>query len=289
MSIARKSDAGIAKLEKEIAELEKQETEQKESQGTETRKTEEELRPKQERTEERRPENPEVRTDGEGELENNGDKTDWKKRFGDLRRYSQKAEDENKRLKEKIAELESRSSGDGVPPTNPEEIKEWVKKFPQVAAVISSIAESKTQERFSEIESLKTLQEEISREREEAKIRKVHNDFDDIVGSDEFHTWAENQNERVQDALYRGNAEDVIWGISLYKGNKGVENSSSDKEAARAVKGTKRAEPSGDTKPRWSESKIKNMTDEDFEKHWDEIQEAQRTGKFVYDLSGGAR
>jgi hypothetical protein len=31
------------------------------------------------------------------------------------------------------------------------------------------------------------------------------------------------------------------------------------------------------------------MNDKDFEKNMDAIMESQRTGKFIYDLSGGAR
>ena len=293
MSIARKSDAGISKLEREIEELEKQnqETSQKEtSEGVETEETPREVPNAEEKTEERREENPSVPSEDEGnQLEK--DKTDWKKRFGDLRRYSQKTEDENKRLKEQLALLEgqTKAGNPGVPPLEPDQIKEWMEKYPQVAAIITNIAEEKTSERFSEIESLKTLQEEIAREREEAVIRKSHPDFDDIVGSDAFHDWADTQPEPVQNALYKGSASEVVWGLSLYKKEQGISSSTNDIEAARSVTKSKTSEPSGSTKGRWSESKVEKMSEKDFEEHWPEIQKAQREGKFVYDLSGGAR
>lgn len=294
MSIARKSDAGVAKLEKEIEELERQyqeEAKKAQVEGNDDKQVTEELHQTEEeagaeaKTEDRRLKNSKEE-EGSNEPTSKEEST-YKKRYGDLRRHSQKVENELKDRIKKLEEVVSKSSN--APPTDPEKVREWAEKYPQVAAVIAAIAEEKTSEKMSDFEQLKTMQEEIARERFEAKIRKVHPDFDDIVGSDDFHDWAETQPKIVQDAVYDGSAEDGIWAITMYKKEKNIAVSSSEKGAAQIVKGKGTEAPNDNTKGRWSESKVRAMSDEDFEKFEKEILEAQRSGKFVYDISGAAR
>ena len=67
--------------------------------------------------------------------------------------------------------------------------------------------------------------------------------------------------------------------------------SSKEKEAAKAI-GTRssRSVPEGDeTKSYIKESDVDKMTAQQFEKAQEEIAEAIRTEKFIYDMSGSAR
>ena len=107
-----------------------------------------------------------------------------------------------------------------------------------------------------------------------------------------FHDWAEEQPKWVQDALYE-NAEDakaVGRVIDLYKADKGItaksNKSSSDKEAASSVRTKRNTTPNHDDSSTYlSESQVNKMSMKEFEKRMDEIMEAQRTGKFIYDVS----
>ena len=66
---------------------------------------------------------------------------------------------------------------------------------------------------------------------------------------------------------------------------------SDNKEAAKAVKSkSNRSEPQTDsTKSYLKESQVDKMSAQEYEKRSEEIMEAIRSGKFIYDLSGSAR
>jgi hypothetical protein len=74
-------------------------------------------------------------------------------------------------------------------------------------------------------------------------------------------------------------------------GISGKKRSSSDRDAAKAI-GTRseRSSPETDeSNSYFKESDVARMTAQQYEKMADEIAEAIRTGKFIYDLSGSAR
>jgi hypothetical protein len=124
----------------------------------------------------------------------------------------------------------------------------------------------------------------------------LHPDFEQIRDTDDFHNWVEEQPKWVQDALYDNDsdAKSAARAIDLYKADMGItdkKKSSKDKEAAKAVATrSERSSPEGDeTKSYIKESEVARMSAVEYEKQADEIAEAIRTGKFVYDLSGSAR
>ena len=66
---------------------------------------------------------------------------------------------------------------------------------------------------------------------------------------------------------------------------------SSNKDAAKSVD-TKnsRSKPQSDEQSTYlRESQVHKMSPQEYEKHSDEIMEAIRSGKFIYDMSGSAR
>ena len=226
-----------------------------------------------------------------------GEERTYKKRYDDIRKLQSNTAAELKAIK---AQLENaKEQGIVRPPKSDEDIQAWADKYPDVAAIVETIAEKKAQEKFSVAEDrlrqIDEMSEEANRSKSMDVIRDSHSDFDDLKESDEFHDWAGEQPKWVQDALYE-NQDDprsVVRVIDLYKGDKGLDTKSrkkSTKEAASAVVTKRSTKPSqADTEVTFTESQIGKMSMKDFEKHQDAIMEAQRTGKFVYDLSGGAR
>ena len=90
----------------------------------------------------------------EREEPTNAEEKTFKKRYGDLRRHSQK---QQKDFDEKISALqkqldESTKSQIELPKTE-EELEEWSKEYPDVAAVIETIAIKKSREQSKEIET----------------------------------------------------------------------------------------------------------------------------------------
>ena len=217
----------------------------------------------------------------------------WKKRHGDLRRHTQKIERELKEqleeTKTKLEELKSRPNSN-QPPTNPEEVKAWVEKYPQVAAIIQALAEEQANRLYGdEIKTIKQESAKTKKDRELSRIYKAHEDFDELKEDDAFHDWVEVQPDFIQDAIYKGSADKVIWALDVYKETK-KPKVNLDKKAAEAIVKSSKAEIStSDGKKRFLESDIENMTTAEFEKRREEINDAIREGRFEYDISGAAR
>jgi hypothetical protein len=220
----------------------------------------------------------------------------FKKRYGDLRRYMQEKE---KEWNEKFESLQKQPNKNVVPPKSDEDIEAWARKYPDVAGIVETIAKKQAQEMFNRADSRLKEFDKINRETEvakaEAQIRKTHADFDELRRSNEFHDWAEEQPKWVQDALYE-NADDpasVVRVIDLYKADKGLTSSAkkqNTKAAASDVSSKSRVSIDEDGAGEMvRESQVAKMSDKEFEANYDRILKAQRSGKFVYDISGSAR
>lgn len=221
----------------------------------------------------------------------------FKKRYGDLRRHMAEKE---KEWEARFEELKATTQKSGIlPPKSDEDIAAWASKYPDVAAIVETIATKKADEKLSQyktkFEEYEKLTHETTRTKALNVIRAAHEDFDDLRKSDEFHEWAEEQPKWVQDALYE-NEEDaraVIRVLDLYKVDKGLTPSAKKekvKEAAAMVTPKNKAnvdfENDGE---KIYESRVNKMSADEFAKNEKKIMEAIRKGNFVYDLSGGAR
>ncbi len=219
----------------------------------------------------------------------------FKKRYGDLRRHMAEKE---KEWKSKLEEAESTSPKLRAPKSD-EDIEAWAREYPDVAAIVETIASKKADEKFAVAENrLRQFDEanyEAERTKAETTIRKAHSDFDELRDSDTFHDWVEEQPKWVRDALYENSddAASVVRVLDLYKVDNGLTPSakkSKAKDAAKTV--SKRSRPAVDDTGAGGmlkESVVSKMTDKEFEDRYDEIQEAMQSGKFVYDISGKAR
>ena len=272
-----------------------------EAEEEEIRKLEAEQRGEEETNEEQQPEKeaPEKKeADTEVKEETlSAEEKSFKKRYGDLRRHMQ---DKEKEWDEKFKTFEDRLKKESIiPPKSDEDIEQWAKEYPDVAGVVETIAAKKAQEMFNKAEvKLKELdkaQTEAQRVKAENVIRKSHEDFDDLRSSDEFHTWADEQPKWVQDALYENDsdARSASRAIDLYKADKNIKTKkpASTKDAARSVNSrNNRSQPEEyDSSTTFKESQVAKMSPQQYEKASDQIMEAIRTGKFVYDMSGSAR
>ena len=220
----------------------------------------------------------------------------FKKRYGDLRRHVQDKEQEWKIKFEKLEQqLNAATKNELVLPKSEQDIEAWAKKYPDVAGIVEAIADKKANERaadldgrLKEIEELRTT---AKREKAEAELAALHPDFNDIRKDDAFHNWAEVQPKWVQDALYENveDAKSVARVIDLYKVDKGITTkgtSRSDKDAAASVTTKRTTSPNHEESSNYlRESQVAKMSMKEYEKRADEIFEAQRKGKFIYDMS----
>ena len=131
----------------------------------------------------------------------------FKKRYSDLRRHQQKqAEEFKSELAALKSQLNAATKKEMKLPKSDEDIEEWAKDYPDIAAIVETIAMKKAREQSSEIEerlkAIDEMQNSATKEKAEAQLMQLHPDFDEIRDSDDFHDWADEQPKWVQDALY---------------------------------------------------------------------------------------
>jgi hypothetical protein len=230
----------------------------------------------------------------------NAEEKSFKKRYGDLRRHQQnKDKDYEERIKVLEEQLTESTKSEIKLPKSDEDIDAWAKQYPDVAAIVETIAIKKAREQSQGLEDTKKEIDEMkataSRERAEVELLKIHPDFSTIRDSDDFHNWAEEQPSWVQNALYENDtdARSASRAIDLYKADMNIttKKPASNKDAARSVNSrTSRSEPDTDNNDgAFKESQVAKMTPQQYERASDAIMEAIRTGKFIYDMSGSAR
>jgi len=222
----------------------------------------------------------------------------FKKRYSDLRRHSQKVENDlRKEVEELKALVQTATEKQMKLPANEDDIDSWAKQYPDVYRIVESIAMKKAKE------TTKTLEERMrkvdeserntSREKARVELLKLHPDFDKIEDSEDFHDWAEEQPKWVQDALYENDDDfrSAARVIDLYKADRNINKRTrapETKGAAEAVNTRGRATPSAtaDQEGVFYESQVQKMSIAEYEQNQENIVKAMRSGKFVYDISG---
>lgn len=221
----------------------------------------------------------------------------FKKRYGDLRRHTQSiqaAKDEEiKKLKDQLDQATRKQIKF---PKTEDEINEWVSKYPDVAAIIDTIAQKRAMEALEigekKMANLQDLERKINREKAEQELLKHHPDFFDLRADKAFHDWVQMQPKWIQEALYENETDALAASraIDLYKADTKRKPGRPAKDAAQAVsRSGGSAAPAGAPTGRFSESAVSKMSAHEYEKNEEAIMESIRNGTFVYDVSGAAR
>jgi hypothetical protein len=244
------------------------------------------------------------RAESEDHLDNepepdNPEERSFKKRYGDLRRHSQKQQLElQNQIDELKSQLEKSTKGQIQLPKSEEELEAWASEYPDVAKIVETIAIKKAKEQSQDIESrlakINEMAEEAAKQKAEAQLLKLHPDFNEIREQDDFHDWVEKQPKWVQQALYENenDAVSAARAIDLYKADLGIAGTKkrdAGKEAARSVLTSRRNAPTERQSDMVYESDVERMSALEYEKNQERIINAIRSGKFVYDKTGYAR
>ena len=212
-----------------------------------------------------------------------------KKRYDDLKRHYDSTISKHK---DEVVQLKSQlENKEIIPPKSAQELETWKIKYPDVYDIMKSVAmtESKEQAKTvqNKLQSLEQAQSELSKEKAELELLKIHPDFKDIRKTDDFHEWAKNQDQTIQSWLYDNTSNHMLCAraIDLYKMDKGfTANKKSNKdvktEAAKAVTTTKRDTGKDATaKKIWSVSEITKLKPAQYLKYEKDIDLARREGR----------
>lgn len=235
--------------------------------------------------------------DNDGPEPQDAEEASFKKRYGDLRRHTQsiqQAKDEEiRKLKDQLDQATRKQIKF---PKTEDEINEWVSKYPDVAAIIDTIAQKRAMEALEigekKMANLQDLERKINREKAEQELLKHHPDFFELRADKAFHDWVQIQPKWIQEALYENETDALAAAraIDLYKADTKRKPGRPPKDAAQAVsRSGGGATPAGSPQGRFSESSVAKMTAQEYEKNEDAIMESIRNGTFVYDVSGAAR
>ena len=219
----------------------------------------------------------------------NAEEKVFKKRYDDLKRHYDstitKHKGEVSTLKKQLEDT------DIVPPKSAQELETWKLKYPDVYDIMKSVAitESKEQAKSVEtkLETLEQAQSQLSKEKAELELLKLHPDFKEIRSTDDFHEWAKNQDQTIQSWLYDNTSNHILCAraIDLYKMDKGFSSSKKSnkdvrKEAAKVVTTTRKdtGKNIGEKKI-WSVSEISKLKPQQYVKLEKEIDLARAEGR----------
>ena len=217
-------------------------------------------------------------------------KPDYKKRYDDLKKHYDSKLNEFKSREE---ELLGQVTPEYTAPKTPEELEEFKNQYPDVFEVVETVAhlqsESKAKVLEERLSKLQDREEQLIQQESEKRLLENHPDFDDIRNSDDFHAWAKEQPEAIQDWIYKNatDADLASRAIDLFKKDIGLDTpkrkrSSSKKTSSAAdMVSTKTTSVEPTQEKIWSEKEIAAMSMAEFDKHESEISEAMQQGRII--------
>jgi len=219
-------------------------------------------------------------------------KPDYKKRYDDLKKhYDSKLNEFKIREQELLNEAASNRPAYQAPKTE-EELEEFKTKYPDVFEVVETVAHMQSESKAKVLEErLSQLQEreaQMLKQSAEERLMEKHPDFDEIRNSDDFHSWAKEQPQSIQDWIYNNsnNPDLASRALDLFKKDLGIEaapkktTSKKTKSAADMVS-TKTTTVEPKSEKIWSEREIAAMSMAEFDKHEAEISEAMQQGRIT--------
>ena len=219
-------------------------------------------------------------------------KPDYKKRYDDLKKhYDSKLNEFKVREQELLNEAASNRPAYQAPKTE-EELEQFKTKYPDVFEVVETVAHMQSESKAKVLEErLSQLQEreaEMLKQSAEERLMEKHPDFDEIRNSDDFHSWAKEQPQSIQDWIYNNsnNPDLASRALDLFKKDLGIEASpkkttSKKTKSAADMVSTKTTSVEPKSEKIWSEREIAAMSMAEFDKHEAEISEAMQQGRIT--------
>jgi len=220
----------------------------------------------------------------------------YKKRYDDLKTHYDSKLNEFKAREQELIQEAVLNRPEYEAPKSEEELEEFKKDYPDVMAVVETVAhlqsESKTKVLEERLSALQNRENELVRRDAEKNLREKHPDFDEIRNSDEFQDWANLQPEAIKEWIFN-NPDDATLAsraLDLFKKDIGLDvqqvtqptsNSKQTQQSAADMISTKTTSVKPNQQKVWSEKEIAAMSVAEFDKFEEEISNAMQEGRII--------
>ena len=217
----------------------------------------------------------------------------YKKRYDDLKKHYDSKLNEFKVREQELIEEATKNRTEYIAPKSPEELEEFKRNYPDVYEVVETVshiqAEEKSKDLKQKLERLQEREKELIRKDAEKRLMDRHPDFEDIRNSDDFHAWAKEQPDSIQEWIY-SNASDADLAsraLDLFKKDIGMDvpketkSSSRTRKSAADMVSTKTTSVEPKQAKIWSEREIAAMSMDEFDKYEEEISNAMQEGRIT--------
>jgi len=225
-------------------------------------------------------------------------RANYKKRYDDLKKhYDDRISQFKQREQELLAENRA-SLPQYEAPKSVEELEQFKEQYPDLYETVETVAHLQSERQVEELQGqLSAIQQreaDIMRREAETELRTRHPDFEDIRGDENFHTWAKEQPEEIQEWVYNNpdNIGLASKAIDLYKLENGVQTSQPRRQSRQSQQSregsaadmvstkTTTVDAAQGTKI-WTEREIAAMSLDEFDAREDEINQALTEGRVV--------
>jgi len=218
-------------------------------------------------------------------------RTNYKKRYDDLKKHYDQKLGEFKQKEQELLAMAQKAQPRYEPPKSEEELESFKEEYPDLYNTVESVAHMQSQRQVAELEAqlqaMRQRESEVLRREAETTLQQRHPDFEDIRGDEQFHAWAKEQPEQIQDWVYN-NPDNVALAskaIDLYKLETGVTQKQQPRKksqgSAADMVSTKTTNVDAGQPKIWTEREIAAMSLDQFDKYEEDIKQAMMEGRVV--------
>jgi len=219
---------------------------------------------------------------------------DYKKRYDDLKKHYDSKLNEFKSREQELMDEATSNRPAYQTPKSPEELEKFREEYPDVYEVVETVAHMQSESKAKVLEErLSKLQEretELVRQSAEQRLMERHPDFEDIKNSEDFHDWAKEQPQSIQDWIYKNatDADLASRALDLFKKDFGIDLPKTKSSSNKPTKGsaadmvsTKTTSVDASQEKVWSEKEIAAMSMAEYDKYESAINDAWQEGRIT--------
>ena len=220
-------------------------------------------------------------------------RTNYKKRYDDLKKHYDQKLAEFKQTEQELRAEAMQAQPAYSPPKSEEELESFKQEYPDLYNTVETVAHMQSQRQVADLEaqlqSMRQRESEVLRREAESTLKQRHPDFEDLRGDEDFHEWAKEQPEQIQDWIYK-NPDNVTLAskaIDLYKLETGKSQTKSQPRQQRQqgsaadMVSTKTTSVDSKQPKIWTEREIAAMSLDQFDRYEDDIKQAMMEGRVV--------